>query len=240
MTSSVERSAEWLYRGVWRMLVDCFRVPDRPPTLPVDTDDFCRSFQPSRNFLAYQKFQFWVVAVVFDLIAGGVLAVLYLEDERVSIVLACFVIPVLLIGHVVLYIAVYLRYDTMWYVITHRSLRARCGIWVIYEHTITFENVQNVYLRRGPLQTLFGISELVVETAGSSQSEHDSPFASGNSLRMQGLTNPTELRELIMQRVRDSRSAGLGDETRGDATPRFSAEHLNRLREIRDAIKRLG
>ena len=67
------------------------------------------------------------------------------------------------------YIAIHLRYDTMWYVMTDRSLRCRRGIWVIFEHTITFENVQNVHVRRGPVQYFFGISTVVVETAGAAE-----------------------------------------------------------------------
>ena len=35
MSDRVEKAAEWVYRGVWKVLSDWFRVPERPPTLPV-------------------------------------------------------------------------------------------------------------------------------------------------------------------------------------------------------------
>ncbi|QDS88833.1 Bacterial membrane flanked domain protein [Rosistilla ulvae] len=237
MTAPVARSSPWIYRGVWKILVDCFRVPDHPPTLPVADGDFYRSFQPSRAFLSYLKFNFWVVAVVIDLLIAVALGVVAIEADKLALVLTGIAIPLLLVGHLVAYIALHLRYDTMWYVITDRSLRARRGIWVIYEHTITFENVQNVYLRRGPLQHLFGISEIVVETAGSSQGEAESPFASGNKLLVQGIEDAAELREQIMSRVSQSRSAGLGDDRPASPTSGFSPRHLAMLCEIRDEIK---
>ena len=52
-----------------------------------------------------------------------------------------------------------------------RSLRIRRGIWVIHETTLTFENVQNVSVRQGPLQRYFGIANLLLETAGGGQSQ---------------------------------------------------------------------
>ena len=65
------------------------------------------------------------------------------------------------------YVALHLRYDTTWYVVTDRSLRIRRGIWVIEETTITFENVQNVSITQGPLERAFGIATLVVDTAAA-------------------------------------------------------------------------
>ena len=36
----------------------------------------------------------------------------------------------------------------------------------MHETTISFENVQNVEVRQGPLQRYFGIADVVVQTAG--------------------------------------------------------------------------
>src|SRR5690606_33015047 len=95
---------------------------------------------------------------------------------------------------------------------TDRSLRIRRGIWDIMEHTITFENVQNVSVSQGPLQRYFGIATIIVETAGSSSGEGENVHAIGNKAILEGIDNPEEIRDLIMERVRASRSAGLGDD----------------------------
>ncbi|MEJ2247257.1 MAG: PH domain-containing protein, partial [Acidobacteriota bacterium] len=138
------------------------------------------------------------------------------------------------------YIAIHLRYDTMWYVMTDRSLRCRRGIWVILEHTITFENVQNVAIRRGPLQYFFLISTIVIETAGASEGEGQNQFAVGNKAIMEGIEDPEEICELIMQRVRPSKSAGLGDERfQTRSSEGWDARHINTLREILEEIKAL-
>ncbi len=66
MTGRVERSAEWLYRGIWLVLADFFRVPQQPPSMPVTPKAFCRTFHPSRRYLAYLKLYFWIGLVAID------------------------------------------------------------------------------------------------------------------------------------------------------------------------------
>ena len=124
----------------------------------------------------------------------------------------------------------------MWYVMSARSLRCRRGIWIILEHTITFENVQNVYVTRGPVETLFGISEIVVETAGAAEGEGHSRYAAGNKAIFEGIENPQEIRELILERVRVSKGAGLGDDAEAAG---WSREHVEMLRQIRDLVRGL-
>lgn len=67
----------------------------------------------------------------------------------------------IILPDVVAYVAIHLRFDTTWYVMTERSLRIRRGIWVLHETTITFENVQNVVVNQGPVQRFFGIANVV-------------------------------------------------------------------------------
>ena len=240
MKDSVERSAEWVYQGVWLMLAECFKVPRQPPSLPVEPGDFCRTFHPSRQYLSYLKLYFWIGLVVIDLaILGGWIALLVWRPT-IAWIAAVPALVIAIVPDIVAYVVIHLRYDNTWYVITNRSLRARRGIWVILEHTITFENVQNVYVRRGPIQTLFGISTIVLETAGSTAGEAENPFAVGNKAIMQGIDNPEEIRELIMEKVRATRSAGLGDEKDKRPGRTWGVEHVNLLREIRDQVCELS
>lgn len=169
-------------------------------------------------------------------ILGGWIA-LFLWSPKIGWIAALPLFAIAVVPDIVAYVAIHLRYDTMWYVITDRSLRARRGIWVLLEHTITFENVQNVYVRRGPIQQLFGISSVVLETAGAAEGESENPFAVGNKAIMEGIDNPEEIRQLIMERVRASRSAGLGDEP-GSATRSWcSPQHVKLLQEIREEVR---
>ncbi len=49
MSDSAEKAAGWVYRGIWRVLSDWFRVPEHPPTLPAAEGEFIISFHPSRR-----------------------------------------------------------------------------------------------------------------------------------------------------------------------------------------------
>jgi membrane protein YdbS with pleckstrin-like domain len=240
MTDPVERSAEWVYQGVWHMLVECFKVPRHPPSLPVEPGDFCRTFHPSRRYLSYLKMYFWVVLVVIDLaILGGWVALLVWRPW-IAWIVALPALMIAIVPDIVAYVMIHLRYDNMWYVITNRSLRARRGIWVILEHTITFENVQNVYVLRGPIQHFFGISTIVLETAGATEGESENPFAVGNKAILEGIDNPEEIRELIMEQVKATRLAGLGDEKNNRTRGEWRSHHTELLREIRDQIRELA
>src|SRR5690606_30104077 len=135
----------------------------------------------------------------------------------------------------------HLKYDTMWYVMNARSLRCRRGIWRIVEHTITFENVQNVHVRRGPIQYFFGIWTIVVETAGATEPEGASHFAVGNKAIMEGIDDPDRIRALILERVRRSRGTGIGELPGEDARAAavWRPEHVRVLRDIRNEIAEL-
>jgi hypothetical protein len=136
---------------------------------------------------------------------------------------------------VLAYVAIHLRYDTTWYVISERSMRLRHGVWSVHETTITFENVQNVQVSQGPLQRYFGFSDLVVQTAGGGGSAGPHGHAAGGGAhagRIEGVEDPNAMRELIMAKVRASRSAGLGDEPGVGRAPMWDAVHIDALRAV--------
>src|SRR5262249_38223695 len=139
---------------------------------------------------------------------------------------------------VVAYVAIHLRYDTTWYVLTHRSLRNRRGIWVIHETTTTFENVQNVSVDSGPLQRWFGIANVKVDTAGggTSKTSHAGTTPTPPRGMLERIDNAEEIRALILSRVRESRHAGLGDEASAGQGAGVGREHVAVLREIRNAL----
>jgi uncharacterized membrane protein YdbT with pleckstrin-like domain len=145
---------------------------------------------------------------------------------------------------IVAYVALHLRYDTTWYVMSGRSLRIRRGIWIIRETTVTFENVQNVELKQGPLQRHFGIANLLVQTAGGSGASPQQGKTNPHEALIEGIDDAKQVRDLIMSRVRRSRRAGLGDEHPGEryaagSGARWTPEHLEALRAIRDEIAAL-
>lgn len=234
----MKHSTEWVYRGVWATLSRCFAIPSSPPTLPSTPGALIRTFHPSHRYLSYLKAYFWIAAIVSDVLILAGWIILYTQNQTLAWFLAAPAIAVAVLPDIVVYVAVHLKYDTMWYVMTERSLHLRRGIWEILEHTITFENVQDVYIERGPIQQLFKISTIVVETAGATNHEGMNAHAAGNKAIMQGIENPEEICELVMSRVRSSRSTGLGDEEGTARRNVWTARQRALLRDIRDEITR--
>ncbi|MBL9147356.1 MAG: PH domain-containing protein [Phycisphaerae bacterium] len=244
--------AKKTYRGVWAVLRSWFRVPEEPPTLP--SRGSTRTTRPAPGFLRYLTFQFWVLLVIFDVALIGAWLVVLIVNPMFGAIIAIPVWIVAIVPDIVAYVAIHLRYDSTWYVISDRSMRLRRGIWVVEEVTITFENVQNVSVHQGPVQRYFGIANVLVQTAGGGVTVGPhGPVASGGHMGLlEGVDDAEALRDLIMDRVRSSRSAGLGDEREraGDAIvrPRANGAATRRaaahgaamqaiLREIRDDLR---
>lgn len=239
VSEHVDRASRWVYQGLWAVLVRWFRVPDRPPELPVMGGDRGESFRPAAGFLSYLKFKFWVGLTLFDGLVVIVWFVIAVASPLAGVLTAAPALALAVLPGILAYIAIHLRYDTTWYVMTSRSLRIRRGIWIIHETTITFENAQNVEVRQGPLQRLFGIADVLVRTAGGGgkqpAGQHGAETMAEHHGLIEGISHAPEIRDLILARLRQSRAAGLGDEPHhvpvGDG---WSAEHLAVLREIRD------
>lgn len=236
-------AAEWVYRGIWKALADWFRVPALPPDLPTRSGETVRSFHPAPGFLKLLKIEFWILCLIIDAVILLVWMIITASAPMVGVILAVPALLIAVVPDVIAYVAIHLRYDTTWYVMSPRSLRVRRGIWTITEQTITFENVQDVRVTRGPLQQLFGIASVRVSTAGAGTSDQHGN-TSGNAAILEGVDNPAELRALIMERVRASRSAGLGDEAApsiigpsGGRGSTLSPAHLSVLREVRDGLR---
>lgn len=105
-----------------------------------------------------------------------------------------------------------LDYELRWYIVTDRSLRIRAGLASVLETTMSFANVQQVVVSQGPLQRLLGISDLRVQSAGGGGDQHEK--GGGDSLHtgvFHGVDNANQIRDLILERLRAFREAGLGD-----------------------------
>jgi len=240
MSRNVERAASWMYRGVWGVLTRWFRVPQHSPTLPTLPGEQLQSFRPSEGFLRYLKLQFWLTILP----AEAFIVIAWSSLTAVRPWIGIWLTPVALVlgtlPQALSYLAIHLRYDTTWYVLSQRSLRIRSGIWTIHEATITFENIQNVTVESGPIERCFGIGNVIIDTAGgSSSSGHSHSKGSSNLHRgeIAGVANASEIRQMILSRLSLSKVAGLGDEESATTASGWTAEHLAALREIRDTLQ---
>jgi uncharacterized membrane protein YdbT with pleckstrin-like domain len=137
--------------------------------------------------------------------------------------------------------AVRLDWEMRWYVTTDRSLRIREGIVTVREMTLTFGNVQNVSVRQGPLQRLLGLADVVVETAGGGGSRSSDAHEAGPSLHegyLRGVDDAEAVRDLILERLRRLKDAGLGD-PEDPAVEATAGDDLAAAREVLDEVRAL-
>jgi membrane protein YdbS with pleckstrin-like domain len=105
-----------------------------------------------------------------------------------------------------------LDYALRWYMVTDRSLRLRWGVLRIQESTMSFANLQQVSVHQGPLQRLLKLADVEVQSAGggSGNKEHGQDD-SMHRCKFHAVDNATEIRDLILSRLRRFRQSGLGD-----------------------------
>jgi membrane protein YdbS with pleckstrin-like domain len=105
-----------------------------------------------------------------------------------------------------------LEFEQHWYIVTDRSLRIRTGIFQLTESTMSFANLQQVEVKQGPLQRLLGLADVQVQSAGGGGAQDEKhPHDSLHTGVFHSVENAPEIRDLILERLRRFRQAGLGD-----------------------------
>ncbi len=228
-----------VYEGIWRILASWFRVPRHAPELPQQAGEAITSRRPSPGFLKYLRFGFAIVmAIIIVPVSIGWMAITF-ANPIVGLIGLLPLVPVVAGVLTIGWIAIRLRYDTTWYVFSDRSMRLRRGIWLIREITITFENIQNVQTRQGPLQRYFGIADVIVETAGGGVSPQGTA-STGHQGLIEGIANAAELRDAIREKIAASRTTGLGDEIEPShltTVTGLCSQHIVLLREIDQLLR---
>ncbi|QEG43317.1 PH domain-containing protein [Roseimaritima ulvae] len=240
--ATVEASGGPVYEGIWLVLAQWFRVPRQPPVLPKQSGEAIVSRKPAAQFISYLRLEFAIIMAVLSIAALVGCAFLIAAAPGPGLAVLLLASALLAAMVTVGLIAIRLRYDTTWYVFSDRSMRLRRGIWLIRETTITFENIQNVKTHQGPLQRLFGISNVIVETAGGGSSSEGVSNTDHQGL-IEGIENAVELRDAIREKIAASRTSGLGDD---DDTPSpiqpvpaagFQPQHIAMLQEINQLLE---
>jgi membrane protein YdbS with pleckstrin-like domain len=192
------------------------RIPHEPEP-PIGDHDSVRTFRAAKAFYRYQLALWGMKQVAtFTGLAIGVFFLRLLPSfpykfllDIVELLALAFYLAVFALS----YLMVHLNYQLRWYIVTDRSLRIREGLLNISEKTMSFANIQNISVRQGPLQRVFGIADVEVRTAGGGAS-HAGHEAGGTDMHLgyfRGVDNAEEIRDAILARVRDLRDSGLGD-----------------------------
>lgn len=241
-----------MYETLKRVALHFLKIPQEPPEEPGGTHESVVVFRASPKYLTYLMIPMWIT------LAGASLGLVVLETVAAIALwqkgyawvglLIWGIGAVVLAGKAVLfYVVTRLNYEMRWYIVTDRSLRIREGVWLVREVTLTFANVQNLNIMQGPLQRYFGISDLIVETAGGGTGGgHGAEAMLAHHGVLRGIENAQEVRDRIQNLLRAYRASGLGDPDDRHAAAAVApvgapadGEFLEVLRGMRDEGKKL-
>lgn len=228
------------------VLLRSLRLPERPPDPPDGGYLMMQVFRASPRWLTYRLVLWWIGAGLTGVALLAALAGMIATGQPAGAVVVALVIVADAVLMGCLWFCVRIDYDMRTYVVTDRSLRVRQGAWTFKEMTLTYANVQNVQVLQGPLQRLFGIQDLRVDTAGGGGGRHDQG-AIGHDVTLAGLENAREVRDLILSYVKVvGRGSGLGDlddpelaRTPPAAALSASGAVIDALRDVRGAAQAL-
>lgn len=192
------------------------KVPPEPEP-PAGAPGSLRRFRASPNYLKYRLVQWGLkqAAAIWGLLVGLIFVT---QLDELSLVFNALEI-LAWVGFVFQFFftlaMVFVDWDLRWYLVTDRSLRIREGVGKVTEKTQSFANIQNLSIRRGPLQRLLGIADVEVKTAGGGGGQAGDKKEIGkedlHSAYFRGVDNAEEIRDVILARLRRFRDAGLGD-----------------------------
>jgi membrane protein YdbS with pleckstrin-like domain len=218
-------------------LLRILRVPPEPH-LPAGDPGSARVFRAGANFWNL-KLLGWLIHQAFVL-AGFVFAMVAMHAaSKADVHLGFFrVVEMLVFAVWLVFVPVTLAilrldYELRWYIVTDRAARLREGILNLREMTFTLANVQDIRIQQGPLQRLLGLADVELRTAGGGdEAVPRAGRGAGESrslhiARFRGVEDAEEIRDLVVDRMKKARGAGLGDPDDAPRPPRPASADLH-------------
>jgi len=248
------------------LMLRLLAVPPEP-SLPAGSAETARVFRASRRYLNLKVLR-WGAAqastliglifalAIFDLAAfGAELAVRQLPFRALAPIavtvfewIEAFGLIAFVVQLPLTLLPILLDWELRWYIVTDRSLRIREGVWRVSEMTMTFANVQEVSIHQGPLERLFDVADVRVRSAGGGGGagghDRESEEKSGHIGYFRGVDGAPAIRDLILERLKKQRDAGIGDAEPALRPPAWSgdptsADLLEAARELLAEAKEL-
>ena len=154
-----------MYEALKAQLLWLLKVPPEPLD-PMGDVRTLRVFRAAPGYWRYMTVGWLLteVAILIGIVAADVpLAIVGSTSTAVGILVTLVIVGTLVLFVLQLaisYFSLRLNYEMRWYKVTDRSLRIRTGVWNVSEMTMTFDNIQNITVTQGPLERLFGISDV--------------------------------------------------------------------------------
>ena len=188
---------------------------------------FEEDFKPSLQYKPYLAITIVVTIIFFWLASVGTL---YINEEigiiPIAVTILFIVALIIALAWVVLY------YQSVVYHLNKTEMTWKRGVWFRRTGIVPYNRITNVDIVQGPVMRLFHISNLKIQTAGSSGDGIP-------EISLEGIEEPEPLRALIMDFVRGQPSvaAVTGAETAG--VPSNTNPDMNALLEEVSEIRKL-
>lgn len=235
------------YESAKAMLLRVLRVPPEP-TDPMGAASSLLVFRASPRYYSY-KLLGWALQHAFALAGLGIGYVVVMKATSGappavrSVVRALEILAILAVppSIVLSWFLLRLDYELRWYKVTDRSLRIREGVMDVRETTMTFANVQNLTLDQGPIQRLFGIADLRIQSAGGGMQEprREGAVRELHVAVFRGVDNAGVIRDMVAERLRLFRDAGLGDHDDAAQVDDAAAPASGGDGRVRDALEEI-
>jgi len=217
-----------MYDWIKGIILSVIKVPPEPND-PMGSAGSIMVFRASYNFYRY-RFYLWMIKNLFGIISamvvgGFIIYDMYHDNHSklmkqpeslvLAVIIASLVVLYSMIQTLMSYFVLRLDYELRWYKISDRSLRIREGVRMVREMTMTFANIQNIEIMQGPIQRLFGIADLKVESAGGGfmlqpQGKGVAESPGFHVAYFRGIDNAEEIRDIMRKRLRKIKSSGVG------------------------------
>lgn len=234
-----------MFRLLKGSLLWLLRAQLKPPQAPSSDTGSSELFQASPRYLVQRlslHFASTLPIVVLETVGWLWSPSSTWLGRRISIA----VIAITLALSAIRYFLLRLEYEMRFYLLTDRCLRIRRGILRIEESTYSLENVQTVSLSQGPLDRIFSIASVHIETAGGGATEdpQQPQYGSYHRGRIDGVSvqRARELQQWFTSRLSQYRGDGLGSSDRSKPCSSAAIESvpslsLDCLMAIRNELK---
>lgn len=190
-------------------------------------------FKPALKYKPYLAISsVVVVAIIWALCCGWIV---FIKAIGVPPVVATAVVAVLVLSLLFVLIWTGLYYKSVVYHLNSTEMTWKRGVWFRKTGIVPYNRITNVDIAQGPIMRLFGISNLKIQTAGSSGS-NGSP-----EISLEGMDDPEPLRAMIMDFVRGGApsAAATGVDVRSNSSRVAGAADMDALLTEVAAIRRL-
>lgn len=158
-----------------------------------------------------------------------VLLVISQISDNAPFVVTLVSIPLLLI---LIFIAYWIPkyYETMQYKLTANEIVRKRGVWFKQTGIVPYSRITNIDTTQGPISRMLSIAALKIQTAGYSGQQTRA------EMRIEGMEQFEELRELIMEFVRGKKPAAV--ETYAQEEEDINLKMLTELVKIRELLEK--